>query len=302
MQVAVSLGRRVCPRGHPLECRDHAHVPRSVAAASKTSSAWPLTFTLRHSRRRVPLASNRKVLRSIPRTFFPYMFLSRMTSKSPQSFSPTSETSSNGNPNFALNFSCAAKLSRDGVEDLRTEPLSRLVARAQNDEDDDLLPLDLVRHTDRRRFLDRRVSDGIPVPVSPGAPLLRPPEQRNEVAAIFDPRLRTGYVQQYSVSLQREIGRGVVIEAAWVGNRGIKLLHRATFLELPRFDHMHRFLPALFLNAGAQVVSVPVRHRPRTRGVSKYGVMNRLWVGIVDLFRVRWIMRRNPPRPDVSEQ
>ena len=83
---------------------------------------------------------------------------------------------------------------------------------------------------------------------------------------------------------------------------GIKLLHRATFLDLPRFDHMHRFLPALFLNAGAQVVSVPVRHRPRTRGVSKYGVMNRLWVGIVDLFGVRWIMRRNPPRPDVSEQ
>lgn len=83
---------------------------------------------------------------------------------------------------------------------------------------------------------------------------------------------------------------------------GIKLLHRATFLELPRFDHMHRFLPALFLNAGAQVVSVPVRHRPRRQGVSKYGVMNRLWVGIVDLFGVRWIMRRNPPRPDVSEQ
>jgi hypothetical protein len=73
---------------------------------------------------------------------------------------------------------------------------------------------------------DRRVSDGISAPVSPGAPLLKPPEQRNEVAAIFDPRLRTGYVQQYSISIQREIGRGVVAEGAWVGNRGIKLLHQ----------------------------------------------------------------------------
>ena len=82
---------------------------------------------------------------------------------------------------------------------------------------------------------------------------------------------------------------------------GIKLLHRQTFLELPRFDHMHRFLPALFLNAGAEVISVPVRHRPRTRGVSKYGLWNRLWVGIVDLFGVRWLMRRNPSRPVVTQ-
>jgi dolichol-phosphate mannosyltransferase len=83
---------------------------------------------------------------------------------------------------------------------------------------------------------------------------------------------------------------------------GIKVLHRATFLELPRFNHMHRFLPALFQRAGAKVLSVPVRHRPRTRGTSKYGVHNRLWVGIVDLFGVRWLIARNPPVADISEQ
>ncbi|HEY8537315.1 MAG TPA: glycosyltransferase family 2 protein [Steroidobacteraceae bacterium] len=83
---------------------------------------------------------------------------------------------------------------------------------------------------------------------------------------------------------------------------GIKLLHRATFLELPHFDHMHRFLPALYLRAGAQVISVPVRHRPRLRGRSKYGVHNRLWVGIVDLFGVRWLIKRAPPRVQVEEQ
>lgn len=83
---------------------------------------------------------------------------------------------------------------------------------------------------------------------------------------------------------------------------GIKLMHRATFLELPRFNHMHRFLPALFQRAGAQVISVPVRHRPRTQGSSKYGLHNRLWVGIVDLFGVRWLIRRNPPHTRISEQ
>ena len=73
---------------------------------------------------------------------------------------------------------------------------------------------------------------------------------------------------------------------------GIKLFHRETFLALPAFDHMHRFLPALFQRAGSRVISVPVNHRPRTRGVSKYGVHNRLWVGIVDLFGVMWLKAR----------
>jgi dolichol-phosphate mannosyltransferase len=73
---------------------------------------------------------------------------------------------------------------------------------------------------------------------------------------------------------------------------GLKLFARATFLELPNFDHMHRFLPALVLRNGGAVVSVPVRHRARERGTSKYGVHNRLWVGIVDLFGVAWLQRR----------
>lgn len=73
---------------------------------------------------------------------------------------------------------------------------------------------------------------------------------------------------------------------------GLKLFARETFLELPNFDHMHRFLPALVLRNGGAVVSVPVRHRARERGTSKYGVHNRLWVGIVDLFGVAWLQRR----------
>lgn len=73
---------------------------------------------------------------------------------------------------------------------------------------------------------------------------------------------------------------------------GLKVFHRATYLSLPAFKHMHRFLPALFLREGAGVVSMPVNHRPRTLGRSKYGLNNRLWVGIVDLLGMRWLMHR----------
>jgi len=73
---------------------------------------------------------------------------------------------------------------------------------------------------------------------------------------------------------------------------GLKLFARDTFLALPHFDHMHRFLPALILRAGGRVLSVEVNHRPRERGKSKYGLHNRLWVGIVDLFGVMWLRRR----------
>ncbi|MEQ1661526.1 MAG: glycosyltransferase family 2 protein [Thiobacillus sp.] len=73
---------------------------------------------------------------------------------------------------------------------------------------------------------------------------------------------------------------------------GLKVFARETFLQLPNFDHMHRFLPALVMRNGGAVVSVPVNHRARERGTSKYGVHNRLWVGIVDLFGVAWLQRR----------
>lgn len=73
---------------------------------------------------------------------------------------------------------------------------------------------------------------------------------------------------------------------------GLKVFPRALFLELPDFDHMHRFLPALVLRAGGSVRSVPVNHRARRGGVSKYGVLDRLGVGIADLCGVMWLQRR----------
>jgi dolichol-phosphate mannosyltransferase len=73
---------------------------------------------------------------------------------------------------------------------------------------------------------------------------------------------------------------------------GLKVFARETFLTLPAFDHMHRYLPALFIRAGGRVISVPVHHRPRLRGTSNYGTLDRALVGIVDLAGVAWLQRR----------
>jgi len=74
---------------------------------------------------------------------------------------------------------------------------------------------------------------------------------------------------------------------------GIKLFERAAFLDLPYFDHMHRYLPALMQRAGWKVLSVPVNHRSRGAGVSKYNNLNRALVGIADLRGVGWLIKRS---------
>jgi dolichol-phosphate mannosyltransferase len=73
---------------------------------------------------------------------------------------------------------------------------------------------------------------------------------------------------------------------------GLKVFFREKFLVLPYFDHMHRFLPALIIRAGGQVISEPVNHRARLQGYSKYGTLDRLWAGITDLVGVIWLKKR----------
>jgi dolichol-phosphate mannosyltransferase len=73
---------------------------------------------------------------------------------------------------------------------------------------------------------------------------------------------------------------------------GLKVFLRDEFLSLPYFDHMHRFLPALILRAGGQVISEPVNHRARAHGYSKYGTLDRLWIGIIDILGVIWLQKR----------
>ena len=74
---------------------------------------------------------------------------------------------------------------------------------------------------------------------------------------------------------------------------GLKAFHREMFLGLPYFDHMHRFLIALTQREGGRVAYVPVNHRPRLQGASKYTNFGRLLVSVQDLLGVRWLQRRH---------
>ncbi len=74
---------------------------------------------------------------------------------------------------------------------------------------------------------------------------------------------------------------------------GLKLFDKKTFLSLPHFNHMHRFLPALFKSLGAEIINVPIKHRTRRSGVSKYGTWDRFLAGLGDLLGVAWLVRRH---------
>jgi len=99
-------------------------------------------------------------------------------------------------------------------------------------------------------------------------------------------------IKRISSRLANRIRAALLGDATPDTGCGLKLFERATFLELPYFDHMHRFLPALTIRAGGSVVSVRVNHRHRERGKSNYGTFDRLWVGIVDIFGLMWLQRR----------
>ncbi|WP_371195107.1 glycosyltransferase family 2 protein [Glaciecola sp. SC05] len=73
---------------------------------------------------------------------------------------------------------------------------------------------------------------------------------------------------------------------------GLKVFPRATFLKLPYFDHMHRYLPALIKRLGGSIEVVEVSHRDRQHGVSKYGMWGRLFAGLIDMLGVMWLQRR----------
>ena len=78
----------------------------------------------------------------------------------------------------------------------------------------------------------------------------------------------------------------------------LKLFRRKDYLNLPYFDHMHRFLPALLIREGVRLIHVGVSHRPRTHGQSKYGTLDRALVGISDIRGVLWLQKRARRAPE----
>jgi dolichol-phosphate mannosyltransferase len=105
-------------------------------------------------------------------------------------------------------------------------------------------------------------------------------------------RRRDRWVKRAAGRIANSVRARILGDATPDTGCGLKLFSRDVFLAVPQFDHMHRFLPALFLRSGWQVASVPVNHRVRRHGRSHYGVLDRLWVGILDLSGVLWLRHR----------
>ena len=82
---------------------------------------------------------------------------------------------------------------------------------------------------------------------------------------------------------------------------GIRVFSKELFLRIPFFNHMHRFFPSLAIREGSQVLSVPVSHRKRKGGSSKYTNIGRAFAGFFDLLGVIWLLKRSAKDIDFFE-
>jgi len=95
-----------------------------------------------------------------------------------------------------------------------------------------------------------------------------------------------------SSRLANNIRRAILNDSIRDTGCSLKLIRREDYLNLPFFNHMHRYLPAMLIRDNVHIATVDVSHRPREHGSSKYGFWDRLWVGVYDLIGVSWLIKR----------
>lgn len=103
---------------------------------------------------------------------------------------------------------------------------------------------------------------------------------------------RDPWIKRVSSRLANAVRNRMTAETVHDTGCTLKAYRRECLARLTLYRGMHRFLPTLLRFEGFRVVEVPVNHRPRRAGHSKYSIGNRLWVGLADLFVVRWMMKR----------
>jgi len=99
-------------------------------------------------------------------------------------------------------------------------------------------------------------------------------------------------VRRWSSTIANHVRNSVIHDGISDTGCSLKIFRRAVIERMPLFKNMHRFFPALAQMYGFTVTEIPVQHFPRAHGMSKYGVGNRLFVGLYDLFAVRWMQKR----------
>lgn len=102
------------------------------------------------------------------------------------------------------------------------------------------------------------------------------------------------FIRKLSSRIANRIRSGVLGDKITDVGCSIRVFRRCCLARIPFFRNAHRFFPALMIRAGYRVTEIPVHHRPRLSGTSRYGggIQSRLWVGIVDLLGVLWLMKR----------
>ena len=104
---------------------------------------------------------------------------------------------------------------------------------------------------------------------------------------------RDGWVRRMSSRIGNAVRDVITGDRVADSACGLKLFRREAWAAVPRFRGMHRFMPTLVRQAGGRVVEVPVHHRPRRAGRTKYGIRNRALRGLADCLAVRWYRSRS---------
>ncbi|MGB0909333.1 MAG: glycosyltransferase family 2 protein [Nitrospirales bacterium] len=105
-------------------------------------------------------------------------------------------------------------------------------------------------------------------------------------------RRNDNLVRRLSSRLANGIRNAVIHDGIQDTGCSLKVFKRTVLERIPLFNGMHRFFPALAQMYGFSIIEIPVQHLPRVHGVSKYGVGNRLFASLYDLFAVRWMQSR----------
>jgi dolichol-phosphate mannosyltransferase len=101
-----------------------------------------------------------------------------------------------------------------------------------------------------------------------------------------------GMMRKISSYVANTVRRAFLRDGCSDSGCGLKMFRRDPFIWLPHFEGVHRFLPSFYRAFGYEVIEIEVKQRPRLFGKSKYGMHNRLWVGLLDLMMVLWLRHR----------
>jgi dolichol-phosphate mannosyltransferase len=123
-------------------------------------------------------------------------------------------------------------------------------------------------------------------------PLLLAQLDRWDAACGWRQARRDPWLKRISSRIANRVRAAVLGDQVRDSACSLRAMHQRCVDSLQFFDGFHRFVPALLREAGHRVIVVPVHHRARRFGISHYGVRNRAWRGVVDMFGVRWLHAR----------